>query len=65
MLTILIGLLACIVGYVCIANGQWGPFAVVAVIVLILHGMSSIERKDYEAYVGRREYWRSEYRRRR
>lgn len=39
-------------------SGEIGTAAVFVVIVLLVLGMCRTERRDSEAYVRRREYWR-------
>lgn len=48
------GLVICTI---CANNGEWGPAAVVMVILLLITIMAGEERKDTRAWRNRRDYW--------
>lgn len=57
MLTIFIGVCA-LVWLVCSArNGEWGTFAIGAVILVLLIFMASDDRKNTKAWTNIRDYW--------
>lgn len=57
MITIIIGLFGAVILYVTAANGSWGAFGLCAFILLFLWLCASEERKDWQAYENRRDYW--------
>ena len=57
MLTILIGFLGLVVLICTASNGQWGAFGVTLVVLLLLIGMASCERKDVRAWKNCRDWW--------
>ena len=65
MLTCFICFIA-FIAIVCAASeGEWGPVAIVCLIVGFLMFAANIERKDTKAYIARRDYWCNEYKKQR
>ena len=54
---ILIAFFGMVIAIVCANNGEWGPVAVIAAVVLLLALMSSEEKKDMKAWRNARDYW--------
>lgn len=57
MLTIIIGLFFLMLLYVTGSNGEWGPFALAAVILLALIVLASVGRRDSKAQINWMNYW--------
>lgn len=57
MLTILASGLLLFLLYITGANGEWGPFGLCLVILLIVLGLAAGERKDVRAWHNWRDYW--------
>ena len=57
MLTLIIGGIAAVVLYCTAANGEWGAFAVTAVILIFLILMAAGDRADSRAHINFRDYW--------
>ena len=57
MITGAIALVFIIAMIACAGNGEWGPFAVGAVIVVILLALGSASRKSDRAYNNFVDYW--------
>jgi len=43
--------------YCSAANGEWGTFAIGAVIAVVIIGMIAGDRKDMRAFFNFRDYW--------
>lgn len=57
MLTAIIGIIAFVALFASASDGNWGSFAIGAVIVAVLILMSAGERKDVRAWQNCRDYW--------
>ena len=57
MLTMFIGVCAFVWLYCSAANGEWGTFAIGAVILVVLILMAAGDRKDTKAWMNMRDYW--------
>ena len=57
MLTVFIGVCAFVWLYCSAGNGQWGTFAIGAVILVVLIFMASDDRKNTKAWTNMRDYW--------
>ena len=57
MITGAIAVVFVIAGIVCAENGEWGPFAVCAVIVLLLLFFGAVGRESDRAYNNFVDYW--------
>jgi len=57
MLTVFIGVCAFVWLYCSAGNGEWGTFAIGAVILVVLILMAAGDRKDTKAWMNMRDYW--------
>ena len=60
MIAAMILFIGAVVVVAALGDGALGPAALGVLIVIVLLCMGRSERKDSQAYVARREYWRKE-----
>ena len=58
MIAALILFIGAVVVVAALSDGALGPAALGVLIVIVLLCIGRVERKDSQAYVARREYWR-------